>query len=126
MFIRHKFAELAALAWHGYKQNGRGYLRVTGYDAECFPAKKDIIDISTTPFPGLKEIEYIPATTLEDPEDYPTENLADMVETYDARWEIVLLIEKESGEGWGSYRFVGDVKPAVAYKHLQDRVQAAI
>ncbi|MFP4322200.1 MAG: hypothetical protein ACLFTK_07090 [Anaerolineales bacterium] len=119
MFIRHKFAELAALAWQGYNRAGRGYLRVAGHNANCFPAKKDIIDISNTLFPGLEDIEYIPVTVMHEG-DYPTENLAEMLASYDARWEIVLAIEKENRGGWASYRFVGDVKPSVAYKHMRD------
>ncbi|HLA44611.1 MAG TPA: hypothetical protein VJZ27_14300 [Aggregatilineales bacterium] len=123
LFIREKYAELAAAAWQGYQESGRGFLLITAGRKNFFPNSKDILNMTGSIAAGTLNAVYVPATAVDKSgADYPTDSTAEMVETYDADWEIVLVIERMDGTGWGDYRYVGPLKPELAYEQLKNQL----
>lgn len=126
LFIREKFAELAALAWKGYKKAGRGFLHITRGGKEYFPATKSTLDMSGSLLGGTINFEYISQETIEkNGHSYPNEDAEEMVESYDTNWEMVVVIDCQEGEGSYSYRYVSPLKPALAFKQLKDQIGTA-
>lgn len=123
LFIRQRMNELAAMAWKGYEEHGRGYICVCSPDQNSFPNTKDILPQTHTPV----DIYYCTADHCHDIEllrdDYPTDNTEDMVNRYDADWEIVVLVQREDGEGWSGYRMISPVKPSDAYHRLAEKLK---
>lgn len=122
-FIRERYDQLAAMAWKGYRDAGRGFLLITVGATDAFPQTKDILDMKGNPFAGTTRAVYVPLKALKAcGADYPDENLEEMLDRYDAEREIVLAIERVEGGGWGSYRYVCPEKPSIIYRQMKEYV----
>lgn len=124
MFIREKFAELAALAFKGYSKAGRGFLFMPRGRNNTFPSYKNTLDLKGSPIAGTCRTMFVPCKAMKKSgANYP-ENVEDMVDSYDPNWEFVVVIESENGGAWSGYRYVSPVSPADAMAHFESNVAA--
>lgn len=119
VFIRNAFNPLAVIAWSGYQEAGRGFIVIPHHNQQIFPGNKNVLEMSSNLLSGGIRAFYLPA---EDLLEYPIDNAEEMVDRYDVKREILVMIEREDCKGWNAYRFIGEQRPAAVYKQLKHRL----
>lgn len=124
-FMLENWDELAAAAWAGYKEQGRGFLFILRANVNVFPGAMEMAGFEGGLLPGVTRVLYVSRRFLKQAgltlDDFPPE-AEQYVRQYRPEVEIVLLIERSDGESIYRYAVNNAPGPPVAYHRLKDQL----